>query len=252
MPDLIRTIGASLTTFALVIGLWSAAIDLFALPAYVLPGPRAVAAALARGWIDGGLWDHAAFTLSATLTGFALGCLAGAMVGALVSESRVMSLAIYPVIIAIQSMPTVAIAPLIIVYLGTGMESKVFTVALLCFFPVFVNMVAGLAGADPRLIDLYRAYAASRWRLFWDVKLPGALDHLLASLQIAMVLAFVGCVVSEFIASTKGLGYVIRLFGNDLNVAMMFAAIASLGVLGGGLGLALLQLHRRVVFWRRR
>jgi NitT/TauT family transport system permease protein len=189
--------------------------------------------------------------VTATLTGFAIGSLIGIVVGSLVAEIRVVSLAIYPLIIAIQSMPTVAIAPLIIVYLGVGMESKVFTVALLCFFPVFVNTVAGLNAADPRLMDLYRAFSAGRGRIFWDVKLPGAVDHIMASLQVAIVLAFVGCVVSEFIASPKGLGFIIRSFESDLNVAFMFAAIVSLGVLGGVAGTLVSHLHRRLVFWRR-
>jgi len=149
-------------------------------------------------------------------------------------------------------MPTIAIAPLIIVYFGVGLPSKVVTVALLCFFPVFVNTVAGLRSADPRLVDLYRAASATRLRLFWDVKFPGALDHILVSLQVALVLAFVGCVVSEFIASTAGLGHIIKTFANDLNTAVMFAAILSLAVIGATTGYLIQLMHRRIVFWRRR
>jgi NitT/TauT family transport system permease protein len=147
-------------------------------------------------------------------------------------------------------MPTVAIAPLIVVYLGVGLASKVATVALLCFFPVFVNTVAGFHTTDRRLIDLYRASSSSRVRLLWDVKLPSAIDHIMASLQVAVVLAFVGCVVSEFVASTAGLGHVIKTFATDLNVAVMFAAIISLGAIGAITGFVVTHVHRRVVFWR--
>lgn len=250
MRDALKTGTATLITFAVLVLFWRGAIAVFDLPAYLLPTPSQVGEALMRGWIGGSLWEHAAFTLSATLTGFAIGGLLGIVVGALVAEIRVVSLTIYPLIIAIQSMPTVAIAPLIVVYLGVGMGSKVFTVALLCFFPLFVNTVAGLQAADPRLVDLYRAFSASRLRLFFDVKLPGAVDHIMASLQIAIVLAFVGCIVSEFVASTKGLGYIIRAFASDLNVAFMFAAIVSLGALGAVTGIAIVKLHRALVFWR--
>lgn len=251
MADALKTAAASAVTFVLLILLWYGAIAWFAIPEFVLPTPAQVWQALLNGWLSGALVEHAVFTLTATLTGFVIGSLIGIAVGALVAEVAVISLAFYPIIIAIQSMPTIAIAPLIIVYFGVGMESKVFTVALLCFFPVFVNTVAGLNAADPRLMDLYRAFSANRLRIFWDVKLPGAVDHIMASLQIAIVLAFVGCVVSEFIASTKGLGHIIKTFAADLNVALMFAAIVSLGVLGAVAGGLVGRLHRALVFWRR-
>lgn len=243
--------GATLATFAVLMLLWQGAIAYFALPEYVLPPPAAVGRALEQGWIGGALWPHAWFTVRGALIGCLIGSLLGILAGAIVAEVRIAALAFYPLVIAVQSMPTVAIAPLIVVYLGVGLASKLVTVALLCFFPVFVNTVAGFAAADPKLLDLYRAASASRWRTFLDVKLPGAADHVMASLQIALVLAFVGCVVSEFVASSAGLGYVIKTFANDLNAAVMFAAIASLGLIGGASAFLVTLAHRRVVFWRK-
>ncbi len=252
MAEGLKLAAASLTTFVALILAWEGAILLFDLPAYVLPRPGAIAEALSRGWIGGFLWPHAWFTLQGAMIGFAFGAVAGIIAGMIVAEIRVASLAIYPIVIAIQSMPTVAVAPLIIVYFGVGLPSKIVTVALLCFFPVFVNTVAGLRAADPRLIDLYRAASASRLRMFLDVKFPGAIDHIMSSLQIALVLAFVGCVVSEFIASTAGLGHIIKSFANDLNVSVMFAAILSLAAMGAITGFAVTLAHRRIVFWRAR
>jgi NitT/TauT family transport system permease protein len=250
MAEALKLALATIATFVALMLLWQGAIVLFSVPAYILPTPAAVGAALERGWIGGALWPHAWFTLRGALIGAVLGSLAGIVAGAIVAEVRVASLAFYPLVIAIQSMPTVAIAPLIVVYLGVGLASKIATVALLCFFPVFVNTVAGFRAADPRLVDLYTAAAATRWRMFLDVKLPGAVDHIMASLQIALVLAFVGCVVSEFVASSAGLGYVIKTFASDLNTAVMFAAIASLGLIGGVLGALITRAHRVIVFWR--
>jgi NitT/TauT family transport system permease protein len=241
---------ATLVTFLALMLLWQGAIILFALPSYILPSPYAVGSALERGWIGGALWHHAWFTMCGVLIGCLIGAIAGIAAGAIVAETRIFSLAFYPLVIAVQSMPTVAIAPLIIVYLGVGLASKIVTVAMLCFFPVFVNTVAGFNAADPKLIDLYQAASATRWRMFLDVKLPGAVDHIMASLQIALVLAFVGCVVSEFVASSAGLGHIIKTFATDLNSAVMFAAIASLGILGGTLGFLITRIHRRIVFWR--
>lgn len=250
MSEPLKLALATLITFVALMLLWKGAIGVFAVPAYILPPPTAVGSALQQGWIGGTLWPHAWFTVRGALIGCAIGALAGMIAGAVVAEVRVASLAFYPLVIAIQSMPTVAIAPLIVVYLGVGLASKIVTVALLCFFPVFVNTVAGFRAADPKLIDLYRAASATRLRMFLDVKLPGAVDHIMASLQIALVLAFVGCVVSEFVASSAGLGYVIKTFANDLNAAVMFAAIASLGLIGGAVGFLITRAHRRIVFWR--
>jgi NitT/TauT family transport system permease protein len=248
----LKLAASTLATFLVLLFGWQFAIWLFALPAYVLPSPGAIGAALVQAWIGGTFWEHAWFTLKGAASGFFIGCLLGVVAGAVVAEIRVASLAFYPLVIAIQSMPTVAIAPLIVVYLGVGLASKIATVALLCFFPVFVNTVAGLQAADQRLIDLYRASSASRLRTLFEVKLPGAIDHIMASVQVAVVLAFVGCVVSEFVASTAGLGHIIKTFATDLNVAVMFAAILSLGVIGSVVGFLVTQLHRRVVFWRPR
>lgn len=252
MREILKTTSATVATFLALILLWQGAIRVFDLPAYMLPPPGEIGRALLQGWIGGSFWNHAAFTIRGALLGFALGSLLGVLVGVIVAEVRAAALAVYPLVIAIQSMPTVAVAPLIVVYLGVGLASKVATVALLCFFPVFVNTVAGIRAADPRLTDLYRAASATRLRLLLDVKLPGAVDHVMASLQIAVVLAFVGCVVSEFVASTSGLGYVVKTFANDLNAAVMFAAIISLGVIGGTAGFLMARLHRHLVFWRPR
>ena len=252
MRETTKTLLATAVTFAALMLLWHAAIQVFGLPGYLLPPPGRVGGALVQGWVGGTLWDHAWFTVRGAMIGCAIGSIAGIVVGAIIAEVRVASLAFYPLVIAVQSMPTVAIAPLIVVYLGVGLTSKIVTVALLCFFPVFVNTVAGFHAADPRLIDLYRAASATRLRMFLDVKLPGAVDHIMASLQIAVVLAFVGCVVSEFVASTAGLGHIIKTFANDLNVSVMFAAIASLGLIGAATGFLVSRVHQRLVFWRRR
>lgn len=251
MPEPIKLTLATLTTFGVLVGAWMAAIWWFRLPAYILPPPASIGGALWRGWVEGIFWEHTLFTLKGASSGFLLGGIAGLLIGIVVAEIRTARLMVYPVVIAIQSMPTVALAPLIVVYLGVGLASKVATVALLCFFPVFVNTVAGIAGSDPRLLDLYRAASASKLRTLLEVKLPSAADQILASLQIVIVLSIVGCVVSEFVASSAGLGYIIKTFANEMNVEVMFAAILSLAAIGACFGSLVLVLHRCIIFWRR-
>jgi NitT/TauT family transport system permease protein len=251
MADRLKTLAATLVTLLLAAVAWDGAIGFWDIPDYVLPSLAVIGDALVQGWVEGTLHEHAVFTVTATALGFAIGAASGVVLGALVAEIRPVGLAVYPLVIATQSMPTVALAPLIIVYLGVGMPSKVATVALLCFFPVFVNTIVGVRGAPPALVDLYRAFGAGRLRIFRDVKLPAAVDAIMAGVQVAVVLAFVGCVVSEFIASQKGLGFIIRAFASELNVAVMFAAILGLAVIGATAGAAVRLLHRRLVPWRR-
>lgn len=251
IADNIKTLVATcITLFLCAVG-WEWAIRAFELPSFVLPPLSSIGQALYQGWVVGTLYEHALFTLQGTLIGLVIGVVVAIVLGALVAEIRPVALAVYPLVIATQSMPTVAIAPLIIVYLGVGIASKVATVALLCFFPVFVNTIVGVRGVNPALIDLYRAFGASRFRIFSDVKFPGAIDQVMAGIQVAVVLAFVGCVVSEFIASPKGLGHIVRTYAADLNVSVMFAAIIGLGVLGALAGAFARAAHRALVPWRR-
>jgi NitT/TauT family transport system permease protein len=244
--ETLGTVAASAATLAVALAAWEALVRGLALSPQVLPGPGLVAQALWQGWVGGTFWPHIAITLQGALGGCLIGSLLGFLTGVAVAGSRRLRLALYPVVIAIQSMPTVAVAPLIVVYFGVGLPSKLVTVALLCFFPLFVNTVAGLQAADARLVDLYRASSASRWRVLVDVRIPGCVPSLLAGLQVAVVLSFIGCVVSEFVASRAGLGHLIKTYSSDLNVAVMFACVVSLAVLGGGTGYALNWLRERV------
>lgn len=247
--EIVRYALASAATGIIALLLWHSAVTWLALPPEILPGPRQVLSALHSGWIAGTFWPHAAFTLKGALGGCAIGAAAGVAAGIVVAESRTAFRIFYPVVIAIQSMPIVAIAPLVVVYLGIGLASKIATVGLLCFFPVFVNTAAGIRAADPQLVDLYRAASASRGRQLLDVKIPAAASSIFAGVQIALVLSFIGAVVAEFVASRAGLGYLIKQYANDLNVAVMFACIVSLAVIGGALGFLLSRLRDRVVFW---
>lgn len=236
-------------TVAILILLWHYGIQWFAVPAYLVPPPAAVLQALNKGLIGGTLWPHIAATATAIVSGYAVGCTAALLLASIVSEFRTMERAIYPVIVAFQSIPKVALAPILVVWFGFDLGSKVVMVALICFFPCFVNAAIGLKSYSPDLVDLYRAFGASRLQIFWKVKLPSAAGHIFAGLQISVILALLGTVVSELVASRRGLGHVIAASGLDFDVAMMFACVVILATIGVLASQLILFVHRRIVFW---
>jgi NitT/TauT family transport system permease protein len=238
-------------TFVLLIVAWQLSIDFFKIPNYLLPSPKSVLHALYLGYVEGSLWKHMFYTLQSTVLGYVIGCGLAIMLGAALAEFDVLNDMARPYVIALQSMPKVALAPLIIVWFGFGIESKIVMVALVCFFPVFVNTVVGLRETNSALLDLMHAFSASRWHIFTRIKLPGAASHIFAGLQISIVLSLIGAVVAEFVSSTRGLGYVVNSAQVNMAVDTMFAALISLAVLGivGSFLIGLLQ--SKVVFWNR-
>ncbi|MEL3891995.1 ABC transporter permease [Ferrovibrio sp. MS7] len=241
--------GLPVLSMSLFFVFWHNAIDWFAVPAYLLPGPLDVAKTLWIGYAGGRFWPHLGITLYEMVVGYAIGCTAALVLGALVAESRIIDRLVYPFIISLQSMPKAALAPLLIVWFGFGPASKIVMVALICFFPTFVNSVTGLRAANQDLLDLYRACRASRLSIFFNVKLPTAASSIFAGLQISVVLALIGAVVAEFIAAQKGLGYLIQSSTLNFDVATMFAAIISLAFVGIVATTVIRVIQAKVVFW---
>jgi NitT/TauT family transport system permease protein len=240
-----------LTTLAVLLLVWEGSVRILHVPNYILPSLAQVGEALWRGYIEGEYWRHFRFTLTAMLTGYALGSLAALILGALVAEIRIVERFVYSFVIGLQSVPKVALAPLIIAWFGFGIESKVVLVALICFFPTFVNVIAGFRNADPALLDMMRAFGSSRLRVLVEAKIPAAAGSILAGLQVGVVLGLIGAVVGEFIASSMGLGHLIQNASVNLDLGTVFAAILSLAALGIAGTQILRFLHRRVVFWER-
>lgn len=231
--------------------LWEYATILFKVPEYLLPGPRAVAESAWKLYSSGTILPHISMTLQAVLLGYVVGCLVALVIGSLVAEYELLDRILMPFVVGFQSMPKVALAPLLLVWFGFDLASKVILVGLICFFPMFVNTVAGLRSANGDLIDLYRACSSSRLLIFWDVKLPGAANSIFAGLQIAMVMALLGAVVGEFVASRRGLGYLIQSSGVNFDVPAMFTSVLTLSALGITTTFMLRKLHSKVVYWEK-
>jgi NitT/TauT family transport system permease protein len=241
-----------LLTLVVLVAAWALALRWFQIPNYVLPTPGAVLTALKIGYVDGLYWPHFFATLQATALGYVLGCSLAFIFGALAADSATFERFVYPYVVGLQSTPKVALAPLIIVWFGFGLASKVVIIALICFFPLFINTIVGIRQTDPNLIDLLRVFSASRLHVFFHVKLPAAAGHIFAGLEISVVLSLIGAVVSEFVASQRGLGNLIQASSQNLDVAAMVAVLLTLALIGVAGSLLIRWLHHRFVFWERR
>lgn len=229
--------------------LWEGIVRIFDVPNYLIPAPTEIAYSFWLGLKTGLYFYHGAFTLGATLLGFVLGGSFGFVLGVLISQIPVMNRLVYPYVVAFQTVPKVALAPLIVVWFGFGIWSKVVMSLLICFFPVVVNTIEGLNSAPGEQIMLLRSYKASRLEIFRIVQFPASLPFVFAGLDIGIVLSVIGTIVGEFVGTTAGLGYILLDFNQQFNIAAVFACLVVLSLLGVGLHVILQTVQRRVVFW---
>lgn len=251
MSNKLKAVGYPIVTALVLLTIWICAVDVFHVPDYLIPAPRAVLGTLYAGYIEGKYWGDFFFTLRNTVVGYVSGACLALILGSFVAESKTFERFFFPYIVALQATPKVAIAPLILVWFGYGMASKVVLIALMTFFPVFINTITGLRQTNAAMLDLMRVCSASRLHVFLNVKLPAAAGHIFAGLQISVVLSLIGAVVSEFVSSSKGLGYLIQSASVNMDVATMFACLFSLIAIGVTGTQLMSMLHRRLVFWER-
>ena len=216
----------------------------------VLPAPSQIGVALYKGFATGLFIAALGTTLAEILLGFALAAVSAFLLGTVISQIRAVEKLLYPYIVAIQTLPKVAVAPLILLWVGFGMESKVVIAAMVAFFPILVNTIVGLKSASADKIELMRSLSASRAKLFRYVQLPEALPYIFAGLNIGIVMSVLGAIVGEFIGSKTGLGYLLLQMNYNLDVAGMFAVLVVLGVLGIVLNFAARVVRERVIFWQ--
>ncbi len=249
MKDRLRTAIYPLITVAFLIACWQVAVSEFSIEDYILPEPWLVVTSITDGFRAGGFVGHLWATAEATVLGYVLGCGLAFLIGVAVAESATFDKFVYPCVVALQSMPKVALAPLILVWFGHEIESRIIMVGLICFFPMFVNTVVGIRQTDQELLDLCRAFSASRRYVFFNAKLPSAAGEIFAGLQIGVVLALIGAVVAEFVASERGIGHMIDSAAVSLTVSNMFAGVIILAAMGVAGTATVRFVERRVVFW---
>ena len=219
------------TAFAVgLLLLWQALVVTLNYPKVILPAPSDIAAALTANFTT--IWQQTVPTMRDTLAGFAVAAVFGVGLASLLSFSRLLRDAIYPLVVVIQLVPKIAWTPLFIVWAGIGWPSRLAIATFIGFFPIFIAMMAGLDSTDRSLVRLCRGLTATPWRTFWLVRLPASMPYLFAGLKIAITLAVIGVIVAEFISSSEGLGFLILKSAALLQTDLILAAITMLCVVG--------------------
>jgi NitT/TauT family transport system permease protein len=247
----LRAARLPLATFVIFVTVWEAIVHIFEVPPYLVPAPSAVAGAFFNGFAEANYLGHAAITAFQAVVGFVAGSLLGLAIGTMVVVFPTAERIVYPYVVALQTVPKVAVAPLIIVWFGFGMESKIVIVALVSLFPVLVNVIAGLKAVDQDRLDLMSALSASRWQILRYLRLPNALPFIFAGLNTAIVFSVIGAIVGEFVGANKGIGFLILQANFALDIAAAFALFVVLSIMGVTLHATLQWAQKRIVFWAR-
>jgi NitT/TauT family transport system permease protein len=218
-----------LVTIAAIV-LWELGCILFSVPEFILPQPSRIVAVLISSAYP--IWFHASLTLVTTLLGFALSVFFGVVLGVAVGSSRLIYRGFYPLLVGFNSVPKVAIVPVLVVWFGIGEIPAVLTAFLMSFFPIAVNVATGLATVEPELDDVLRVLGAKKRDLLFKVGLPRSMPYFFASLKIAITLAFVGSVISESIASSRGIGTLMVRAASDFRISLVFAGLIVTAAMG--------------------
>ncbi len=226
---------------------WHFSVTLFEVPEAILPTPGVIVARLIE------LWDlllvHSWPTIYQCVVGFALSVVFGVGLGILLALSRRFYQCFYPLIVAFQVVPKVALAPLFIVWFGLGTTSRVLLAFVIAFFPMIVNTYVGIQSTDPIMVRMARSFSASRWTIFFKIELPTALPFIFAGLKIGMTFAVIGIIVAEFVTAQRGLGYLMMFAEGNLDMPLLMAALFLLCIVGVLLYAAVALVEKLVVRW---
>lgn len=227
---------------------WKLLVVIGGYQSFVLPPPERVLGRLVEAWSDGTMERHTGTTLVEIGIGFGIGVLLAVPCGYALARSRLAARVLSPYIVAAQATPILALAPLIALWFGTGLASKAIICALIVFFPVAVSTMVGIRGIDPRLLEMSRAFRASRTQVLTTLEIPGAMPSIFGGLRVGATLAVIGAVIGEWVGGDQGLGVLINLArGSLFDTPLLFATLVTLAALGIGLYLAIAFVERRVV-----
>ena len=249
MMSLLRRWSLPLLLLALFFVAWEIAVLVSDTPAWMLPKPSPVWEAFRDNREL--LWRHTRVTLVEVLLGFGFALVVGVAIGILIDTSTIVERALYPLIIASQTIPMVVLAPLLLIWFGYGLAPKIIVAALIAFFPITVSTVDGLRSADREVMSMLRAFGASRWERFRMAKLPAALPAIFSGARIGIAVSVIAAVFGELVGASEGLGYLMQRDSSQFLTARVFASIFILALMGVGLFGLIGLLERLLLPWRR-
>ena len=239
------SVAVSLAVFVL---LWKAIVVIGGYPVFILPPPETVATRFVQAWADGIIASHALTTISEVLLGFGLGALIGLVAGYGLAKSVLVERIASPYIVAAQATPILALAPLLALWFGPGLTSKVVICGLIVFFPIAISTMVGIRSVDAGLLEMARSFRATRRQILTTLEVPAALPSILGGMRVGVTLAVVGAIVGEWAGAERGLGVLVNLArGSLFDIPLMFATLVTIALLGIALYLIVVVLERRLV-----
>lgn len=229
---------------ALLLIIWQAAVNVLHIPPYLLPAPTSIFSVVGKE-----LADNLMITLLEATLGFGIANILGFLVAVVFVHCRPLEKGLFPLAIALKTTPLVALAPLLIIWLGTGIWSKVVASALICFFPILVNSVKGLKAVEYEALELFKTYGASKFEIFIKLRLKNSLPYVMSALKISTSLSVVGAIVGEFVGANKGLGYMVMVSSYHLETSILFSAIFASAAIGLLLFWIVGLFEGKLLFW---
>ncbi len=241
---------APFVLLAIVVGLWQLVCSVFSIAEFIFPAPLAIAQAM--GEFASPIAEAAWKTFWVTMVGFGISIVVGVLLGFLVGSSRMVYVAVYPLLVGFNAVPKAAIVPILIVWFGIGVGPGILTAFLISFFPITVNMATGLATLEPELEDVLRVLGAKRIDVLVKVGLPRSMPYFFASLKVSITLAFVGTVLAEMTAGDSGIGYLMQSAGSQQRLALAFAGLVVIGAMSMVMYELFSAIEKRTTGWAHR
>ncbi|MEM1946700.1 MAG: ABC transporter permease [Candidatus Caldarchaeum sp.] len=243
----LKEYGLPVLVFMAFFAAWEAAVEIFDIPEFVLPSPSRILLSMQQTFNI--ILMHSYATLESTLIGFAMSIVFGLGLGLAVGYSAIIYRAVYPLLVAFNTIPKVAIVPILVIWFGVGKVPAILTAFLISFFPIVVNVAIALATIEPEIKDVLRSLGAGKRAIFIKIGLPRSMPYFFGSLKVASTLAFVGAVISETVASNEGTGYLMIAASSRFDVPLVFAGLLVISFLGISLFLVFALLEKKLVSW---
>lgn len=235
--------------FVLVTFAWEFGTQMLGLPEFLLPRPSVIVAEMWKLLVDPKFWGHVGITLQEAGLGFLIGAGVALTIGTLVARSQLIEKTFMPYVVAFQSVPKVALAPLFVVWFGFGLTSKIVMSAVIAFFPILINVIEGLKAVEKEKVEMLSSFGASEFQIFKMARFPSALPFIFAGLNVGAIFAILGAIVGEFIGAQGGLGYLLLQANYNFKIPEMFAVLIVLSLIGLATHLVITALQKKFTFW---